>query len=261
MTGIDHIRSIWDEVWIGHLARGDDPFADRFTQEAFQRLRRFFGEQDRVIAEIGCGTGRFCCLLAEALPRSLVHGIDVSDTSIRVAQESARVRGCRNAQFHTDNVTRLRWATDHFDAVFSQGLVSLFPLTGDFTAADAVRELVRITRPGGTVVVSVTNRSCFPHTWYKHRLQKKNIRYEYGFEKSYSRRELRALLAEAGLQKVQIEGYYPAYGFYRLARRLRHGKFPLEICGKLIDILDNRWLSQTFGFELLGIAHKPPVSG
>jgi SAM-dependent methyltransferase len=259
VTETNSIRSTWDAVWAGHLTRGDDAFADRFTQEAFRRLRPLFDDGDRLIGEIGCGTGRFCCLLAEALPSSRVDGIDVSDTSIRAAQEIARARGCRNVHFRQDNLANLGVADDHFDAVFSQGLIPLFPPLGAFSAKDAVRELVRVTRPGGKVIITVPNRACFPHTWYKRRLQKKNIPYEYGFEKSYSRRELHALLEGAGLQNVRIEGYYPAYGFYRLAQRLRHGKSALRLCGKLVDALDGPRLSRTFGFELLGIARKAPV--
>jgi ubiquinone/menaquinone biosynthesis C-methylase UbiE len=260
VTATDPIRSTWEAVWTGHLTRGDDAFADRFTQEAFRRLRPLFDDGDRSIGEIGCGTGRFCCLLAETLPHSTLHGIDVSDTSIRVAAETARARGCANAYFKQDNLAHLAIADGHFDAVFSQGLIPLFPPTGAFSAKEAVRELVRVTRPGGKVIVTATNRACFPHTWYKRRLQRKNISYEYGFEKSYSRRELRALLAGAGLQNIQIEGYYPAYGFYRLAQRLRRGKSALKLCGKLVDAIDGPWLSRTFGFELIGIARKSSVS-
>lgn len=247
------IRELWQSVWANPVQSPHAILRDRFTIEAYRQFRRFFCAQDKLILEAGCGSGRFCVLLGQEFPDSTVIGVDVAANSIANAQQLAEALGRGNVSFEPASVFSLPYPYNTFDVVFNQGVVALFDPTG---AANAIREMVRVTKPGGTVFVSVPNWMCFPHTLYKWRLERKRIRYEYGYEKSYTRRELGALLRAGGLRNIRFSGFYPAYGFYRLSRRIRRFARTVSVLGAMVDRLGETRFSRVFGFEVVAAGTK-----
>lgn len=247
------VHQLWQSVWADPAHSPHLVLQDRFTVEAYRQFRQFVGADDKLILEAGCGTGRFCVLFGQEFPDSRVIGVDVAANSVANAQTLATALGRGNVSFQPASVFSLPYPTNTFDVTFNQGVVALFDPAG---AADAVGEMVRVTKPGGTVFVSVANWMCFPHTLYKWRLARKRIRYEYGYEKSYTRRELGALLRAGGLQDIRFTGFYPAYGFYRLSRRIQRFARTVSALGAIVDRLNGPWLSRAFGFELVATGTK-----
>lgn len=244
------ITRIWSDCW--QLAPPDAPSAlhSRFTDEALRAIGASISQSDRMLLETGCGTGRFCALLAARLPSSVVVGVDISDPALAVATQIGALVGSENLVFSRANLFQLPFAESSFDIVFSEGVIQHFSSEASPTYVDALREMVRVTKVGGKVIVSVVNWYCWPHTLYKWYLSWRNKPYEYGYEKSFRAGELVKLFEDTGLRHIELSGYYASYGFYRLAIRFGLPRL-FRVLGRVTDMFDRGWISRRFGFELV----------
>jgi demethylmenaquinone methyltransferase/2-methoxy-6-polyprenyl-1,4-benzoquinol methylase len=97
--------------------------------------------EDAVVLDLASGTGDFSWLVAKRLPRARAVAVDLTEDMLRVA----RARGVAEAV--CGNATGLPFADATFDCVFIGYGLRNFP---DLTRA--VREIERVTRPGGLLV-------------------------------------------------------------------------------------------------------------
>lgn len=98
-------------------------------------------------ADIGCGTGALtACILEKGEPLAVI-GLDASDTFVAQARS---IVSDPKARFEIGDATSLPWGTDTFDVAVSGLVLNFVP---DHLAM--TREMVRITRPGGTVAAYV----------------------------------------------------------------------------------------------------------
>ncbi len=99
-----------------------------------------------VVIDVGCGTGRALPPLREAVgPAGAVVALDVTPEMLHAARPAAAVAG---AALVTADARLLPFADGAADAVFAAGLVNHLPDT-----AAGLRELARVTRPGGLLVL------------------------------------------------------------------------------------------------------------
>lgn len=125
-----------------------------------------------------------------------VTGIDLSEPIVRQAREAFPGRRLASA---VADVRRLPFLDCSFDAVYSMGTVEHFE-----ESETAVRELARVLKLGGRLILGVPNRhDPFLRPALVAILQAAGL-YAYGFERSYSRHRLRHMLRRAGLD-VEIE--------------------------------------------------------
>jgi len=99
------------------------------------------------ILDVGCGIGSLALAIADAFPSAGVTGVDPSAAFVRHAQTKAQSRQLR---FQVGDAQALEFADATFDKVLSQ-------LVLNFVAdrEKAVREMLRVTRPGGVVAAAV----------------------------------------------------------------------------------------------------------
>jgi SAM-dependent methyltransferase len=106
-------------------------------------------------------------------------------------------RGGSRLKSAIGDVRALPYADDSFDAIYSMGTIEHFDET-----AGAVAEIARVLKPGGRAIIGVPNRhDPFLRPLFAAALQAVGM-YGYGFEKSYSRRQLREMLEGADLEVV-----------------------------------------------------------
>jgi ubiquinone/menaquinone biosynthesis C-methylase UbiE len=103
------------------------------------------------VLDMGCGTGEYALWYAQQGAAEVV-GIDLSKGSLAIARERQEESGIHNATFRETDILRCDLPDDSFDYSFSVGVLHH---TGD--PPQGFRHLVRVTRPGGTVVVSLYN--------------------------------------------------------------------------------------------------------
>lgn len=124
------------------------------------------------------------------------YGIDISAPTLRQAQ-AAFDGHASSLHAAVGDVRDIPFASDSFDAVYSMGTIEHFDET-----EQAVREIARVLKPGGRAIIGVPNRyDPFLRPAFAALLQSLGL-YGYGFEKSYSRRGLRRMLEDAGLDVI-----------------------------------------------------------
>jgi ubiquinone/menaquinone biosynthesis C-methylase UbiE len=111
-----------------------------------------FGLQDKVIVDVGSGTGASTCKLAECA--SLVIGVELEAAMIALAIEDARQRGITNVRFQMGDAEHLPLADRSVDAAVAITLAG-----GDVRTV--AKEMERVVRRGGLVL-----RGDMPPGWY-----------------------------------------------------------------------------------------------
>lgn len=118
---------------------------DRGSRQAlFQYIRPYCGEH---ILELCCGPGNFTAVMGENCPDSRIIASDHSDRFIEIAR---RENINPNVSFQVEDATRLSFADGTFDTVVLS--LALHEMTPD-DIQRVLREMKRVTRPGGAVVI------------------------------------------------------------------------------------------------------------
>jgi len=123
-------------------------FMGRWSRALAPGLVQFAGVRDGdAVLDIGSGTGALAAAVARAAPSSRVLGIEPASRYVAFAQ--ARHGGDR-VRFETGDAQRLQLKDSTFDRTLSLLVLNFIP-----NRAKAVDEMVRVTRPGGTVAAAV----------------------------------------------------------------------------------------------------------
>jgi ubiquinone/menaquinone biosynthesis C-methylase UbiE len=148
-----HIAAFYDEYGDKEWTRFDDGRTPRPSLAVhFEQLRRFVAPGDRVL-DIGAGPGRFTIELARIGADVSVADISPGQLAINEERVAAEGFGDRVREWVVADVVDLgRWDDGTFDATVCFGGPLSYILDG---AEPAVAELVRVTKPGGHVLVSV----------------------------------------------------------------------------------------------------------
>jgi len=196
-------------------------------------------------------------ILAWAADRgAVVFGVDISRPTI----DRAMIAFSRESALHAAaaDVRDLPFSDASFDAVYSMGTIEHFDET-----EQAVREIVRVLKPGGRAIVGVPNRhDPFLRPLLATVLQAIGL-YAYGYEKSYSRRALRDMLERAGLTVAAETSILFIPGWLRMLDLACHSWCrPLTIVtGALVRPF--AWLTghvaavRKYGYLLATVAIKP----
>ena len=102
---------------------------------------------DRVL-EVGCGKGRFLKIVREIYPNTKCVGVDISPAMLACLPEG--VQGLRGS------LESIPCPDNSFDVVFSVEAIE-----HSANPKAAVAEMIRVTRPGGWVVIIDKQRSCW----------------------------------------------------------------------------------------------------
>ncbi|MGE0451576.1 MAG: class I SAM-dependent methyltransferase [Vicinamibacterales bacterium] len=147
---------------------------------------------DRVL-EVGVGTG----INATLYPRTCsVTGVDLSDSMLEKARERVSRKGLDNVRLLEMDAANLKFADDAFDIVYAPYLISVVP-----DPVAVVREMRRVCRPGGKIVILNHFRSANPLVAAVERAISP-FTVHIGFKSDL---DLPAFLAQAELKPVSIE--------------------------------------------------------
>jgi ubiquinone/menaquinone biosynthesis C-methylase UbiE len=151
-----------------------------------------FSSDDHLL-EVGCNLGQFTVTLAEHGFR--VTGIDLANTVI-VAQRNAELLGLKKVEFQQADVENLEVFPDQtFDGVVSFSTLRYVP-----NLPLALREIYRVTKPGGAVALDFPNRYC---PWFR-LLKKRFGQGDHIHDNFFTGRRLTRLLEDAGFRHIRI---------------------------------------------------------
>ncbi|MFJ4622117.1 class I SAM-dependent methyltransferase [Streptomyces sp. NPDC088812] len=111
------------------------------------------------ILDVGCGPGTITADLAALVPDGHVTGVDHAPDILDRARATAAERGLTNTDFAVADVHALDYADDTFCVVHAHQVLQH---VGD--PVQALREMRRVTRPGGFVAVRDSDYAAM--TWY-----------------------------------------------------------------------------------------------
>jgi SAM-dependent methyltransferase len=251
----EEINKVWSteaERVSGASAR--ELFHNRLFVEGYPVFKDYIPREVLTILDIGASSGRYAMKFAQDYPKATIFATDIVDSSLELMRVFQSQLALRNLVIQKEDASALSFQSGIIDCVYS-GMV----LQGLPDVPAALREMHRVLKPGGTIIVSTVNFWNF-HTLFKWYLRVFNRPKEYyGEEIARSPKELRKLFEDAGFEVRAVDGFYPAYGIYRLKTYWKPagliGKI-LNRINRLIDPWTGRFLSRHFGFEIFVVATK-----
>jgi len=143
----EKVGSFYDVVWTEYVPE----------LEASEKHWRLFYSPEEVrggsVLDAGCGTGIFSIVFARN-GAGRVTGIDISPGSLATAKSLKARFGVDNVEFRRQDMLRLPFADGCFDIVWAWGTVH--HTTDPFRA---ISELIRVLRPGGSLLLAVYKRT------------------------------------------------------------------------------------------------------
>ncbi|HEX5108713.1 MAG TPA: methyltransferase domain-containing protein [Vicinamibacterales bacterium] len=130
------------------LGEAYERFMGRWSRDLARQLVQFAGIRDGdAVLDVGSGTGALTAAIAAAAPSARIIGLDRSEpyvVSARARHQSSRLL------FAVADAQRLPFPDARFDRTVSLLTMNFIP-----DSAMALREMIRVTRPGGTVAAAV----------------------------------------------------------------------------------------------------------
>ncbi len=154
--------------------------------------------QNKVILEIGCGSGYGSRLIKKYFHPREIQALDLDPRMIALAKK----RGSDpSISFRVGSAARLPYKDRTFDAVIEFAIIHHIP---DWK--NCLKELQRVLRPGGEIILEDLSRETFETTLGK--MYKKVLQHPYS--KMYYREEFVEYLQELGF-KIKVKKVYSPF--------------------------------------------------
>jgi ubiquinone/menaquinone biosynthesis C-methylase UbiE len=201
---MDELRALYEDRAAQQYGAAR-PLPDPRIDRKFGRICALVREQLPCDAflDAGCGDGRYLAALAGELPATRA-GVDLSERIL----ETARTRV--DADFRQGDLAALPFGERTFDLVLCSQVIEHV-----LDADGAIAELVRVLRPGGTLVISTDNARNYvsrainaPRTAVVHALRLRGARGRIESPATaYTEPSFRALLERGGLRVERLETF------------------------------------------------------
>ena len=153
----------WEESWNSFDPGQVAHYLDHLMQCTDPVVQCLSARKPAIVCDAGCGCGAYAMKLAR-LGYS-VFGFDISGKAVQVTRQVLQSEGFPSEHFHVADITSSGFPDESFDAVVSRDVIDHLPL---HSGTAAVSELLRITRPGGCVILTLDDTDdeyeSAPHT-------------------------------------------------------------------------------------------------
>ncbi len=223
----DDVASFYNDIYYGNADATAAIAGERHLRALARRLTLHAGQN---LLDVACGTGDWLTV-ASRLGLS-VAGADISERAIAVCRKRLP-----HGTFHVGPAERLDFPDDTFDVISCLGSLEHF-----LDQKAALREMIRVLKPAGRIVLLVPNAGFLPYRlgWYKG-TQQQSIR-----ETIRSLDAWRELFAECGLllQARWRDLHVLNWGW--IVRRPWMMLIPRLIQSLLLPLWPLRWQYQVF---------------
>ncbi len=163
------------------------------------------------LLDLGCGPGTITMGLAEAVNPGEVHGIDMEESQIALAQAAAKDSNHTNAIFQVGNALSLPFEDETFDVIHAHAVIMHIPDT-----RAALAEARRVLKPGGLLSTrDLIGESSFfepvndglreAWTTFTTLMRGNGAHPEIG-------KEMKGVMLEAGFTDIQASASFDSYG-------------------------------------------------
>jgi len=155
----ERTREKYDEQW---RAQGEEVATERrraLSMVADPLISMAHPLAGKIVADLGIGTGCLAFRAMELSPPRMVVGIDFSPTGLCVAHEISKHSKFRSidCELVRGDLEMLPFADKSVDVVLSQASINLLP-----DKCAALREIVRVAKPGARIAISDAFRTTKP---------------------------------------------------------------------------------------------------
>lgn len=143
------MAAFWDESWANVDENRVKAYLQKSQAEPDDMIRHLHTIKAKTVCDAGCGCGAYALKLAEN--GFDVCGFDVAAPAVELAQNLLQDAGIQ-AELKVASVLSTGYEENWFDGVLSRDVLDHMT---KHDAKNALKELVRIARPGGSVIVTV----------------------------------------------------------------------------------------------------------
>lgn len=189
------------------------------------------------------------------------YGLDISSSIVRQARQSF-VENDVHSRFIVSDMRAMGFQDDTFDCLYSMGTCEHFP-----EYRTALAECYRVLKPSGTAIIGVPNKlDPFLRPLQVAAFNSLGL-YAYGFEKSFSIRQLEDMLQDIGFKVVARTGILFMPGALRMLDLFLYVNWPgtARVMEPLIKPF--AWLYRRFdalkrmGYLVASVVRKPARDG
>jgi ubiquinone/menaquinone biosynthesis C-methylase UbiE len=131
--------------------------AEEFSSSTMDSLAKLGIKSGMKVLDVGCGTGSVSFMISPIVgANGAVVGVDSNTYILEYCKDMAQKLDVTNVKFSEAEATKLDFEKQNFDATYSRFLFQHVP-----EAEKALREMIRVTRAGGHVMVE----DCDLFTW------------------------------------------------------------------------------------------------
>lgn len=169
------------------------------------------------VLDVGCGPGLDASAVAECVtPGGRVAGIDYDASMIRAActADAHRADGASPVWYQVADAAAIPYRTNTFDACYCERVLQHTP-----DAAIVVREMTRVTRRGGVIVIADTDWATLSIDAEDATVERTLVRFVGDtLRNGFAGRQLRRLMKDEGITDVEVEMWPIVWTDYQLFR-------------------------------------------
>lgn len=201
--------------------------AENSSQHLLPRLKAIVKENPKLkLLDVGAGSGTISASLAKYMPEGEVTATDIADEILVRAKEYADSKGISNIKFQRANIFELPFPDSTFDVTHAHQVLCHLE-----APVDAIKEMMRVTKPGGTVSLRESDMHMWciwpelPALLKFHQLQIKNIEGKGGQGKGG--RQLLSWALNAGASRQDISLSFGTWCYSEPEDKKAWGKYNL----------------------------------
>ncbi|MNH99455.1 biotin biosynthesis protein BioC [compost metagenome] len=151
---MDTQKQVWDQLWSKEVSYEWDSLSELI----YRTLCTYIGSPEgRKIVEAGSGTGKISMHLSK-------HGADVtlvdySENAINNSRLAFQKQNC-SGSFVVNDIRKMDISDDGYDLTWNAGVVEHFTFEEKVTI---LKEMLRVTTPGGAVIILTPYAKCLPY--------------------------------------------------------------------------------------------------
>lgn len=248
------IENVWRVAWRKERGVSISKQFSRLFTEGYKVYRKYLPREQFTLLELGAGSGRYGVAIARDNPGAHITITDPLSESVTLIQTAVDELHLSNVSVDAQDSLALTFPDNSFDVVFADVVIQHI-----IDRDKALQEMKRVLKPGGTLILSVVNTNNPFHSIYKKLLNIVGREYSYGYERTYTPKELSSLFTEHGLMSVQQDGFFVAYGMYRWGYTYTFFKVCARLINRCITVVERytgRSFSRKLGFIILCIGTK-----
>ena len=157
---------------------------------------------NKIVLEIGCGTGNGSKLIKKYFQAKSVYATDLDKKMIDIAKKRNKDN---SISFEVQNATTLKYKDNYFDAVFDLGVIHHIP-----NWKDCLKELKRVLKPKGHLIIEDLSIETFSTPLGK--LMKKSL--DHPYHSMYKEDEFLQHLQKIGFKIVLHKKYTPLIRYF-----------------------------------------------